>query len=277
MSARDRHGSGRRQGIQSLRASLSVGAGTVLGVGSLALASYNPLWDWLDVPVEMRSAIATGASVLFVILGFLYAFYTNHAALSTDLQNDMIELSSEMRRTIPSLTLFTVCTGEEAFHRISNLLPHAQVALNTRIFQDDYNPDDNPGFVRWDAEIRAAIQRGLNYREVMSSGNRELALARLRSSTGAVGQYKASILRYPLPSFSNFTVFHLRDMSKEVWFGWLISRGSGFEGAVVRTTESHVVEFFEQWHRDLFAHGEPVTEPRVPAQGPTPGATPDAA
>ncbi|MCA1603005.1 MAG: hypothetical protein LC776_15680 [Acidobacteria bacterium] len=242
---------------------VSIAIGTVLGVSSLALTSYDPLWNWLDVPGELRASLPTGFSIFFIIVGFLFGFHQHQMRVSTELCNDLANLSHEMRRSIPNLTLFTLFTSEEAYGKIANILPSARVVLNTRIFQGDYNPD-TPNHRRWNNEIVSAVQHGLNYREVVSSGNTELVYQRRDATVTGDGQYCASILDYPLPSFANFAVFHLNDTSKEVWFGWLISRGSGFEGRVVRTMEPNVVDFFEQWHRDLFAYGY-----SLPWRGPT--------
>ena len=48
------------------------------------------------------------------------------------------------------------------------------------------------------------------------------------------------------------------DGTKEVWFGWLTSRTSGFDGSVIRTAEAHVVALFERRHTELLASGTPV-------------------
>jgi hypothetical protein len=236
-----------------MSSAISISLGTVFGVATLVLADKNPIWAWLDVPIDLRAPLSSALSIFFLLFGFLYGLISHQQEVKAEL----IDLAKDIRHDIPDATLFSVYDGADAFRRISNRLSDVQSALNTRIFQDDYSPD-HAGFGQWDRSLRIAIKRGLNYSEVMSVGNLRVARSRAAAAVGSKGHYRASIISFALPSFCNFVVFRDADGSREVWFGWLIAHGAGFE-MVVRTSESHVVDLFEQWHRDLYGFGDEVT------------------
>jgi hypothetical protein len=241
----------------SRNAIISLTLGTVLGLGTFAITSYQPLWEAVHASGEVTASLGIGLSVTILLIGYLLALYFQQA-----------DFQDELRRAIPSLTLFELFTGDEAMHHVAKLFSTARVVLNTRIFSGEFNPMENPGHHSWDKQLRAAVKNGLSFREVVSAGNLELVCDRKRNLTKGRGAYEAVVVDYSFDSFMNFVLLEFKDGSKEVWFGWLISAGAGFEQHVVRTTEKQVIHLFEVWHRDLCAGGRiPWSSEAVPASG----------
>lgn len=241
----------------SRNAIISLTLGTVLGLATFAVTSYQPLWEAVGASGPVAASLGIGLSVTILLLGFLIALYFQQ-----------VDFQDELRRAIPSLTLFELFTGDEAMHNVARLFSSARVALNTRIFSGEFNPMENPGHYSWDRQLRAAVRNGLTFREVVSSGNLELVKDRKQKLRKSRGMYEAVIVDYEFDSFLNFVLLEFKDGSKEVWFGWLISTGAGFEQHVVRTTEKEVVHLFEVWHRDLCAKGRAPSPAEVAVSAP---------
>jgi hypothetical protein len=241
------------------QAFVAVAAGLIFSVLSAMLTTYDPLWEWLGVARDLRGAQTTAVSIAFVSLGFLLAMFFQQRDFHEELVELHRESSSVLLQSLPHSNLFGRYTGDEAMRIIATLLPNSRYVLNTRVFAKELNPTRNIGFKEWDAALRTAVRTGLTYKDILSSGNEELARDRCAFVAGGVGEYDAVIIHHQLPSFLNFIVLESRTGAKEVWFGWLISRGSGFaETNVIRTSEERIVAAFEQWHRELFAAGVPV-------------------
>jgi hypothetical protein len=228
----------------SRNALVSLALGTVLGLLSFGLTSYQPLWKLVHASGDVSATLGVGLSVIILLLGFLFALYFQQS-----------DYQDELRRAIPNLTLFTVSSGDEAMHQVSRLFSSARMVLNTRIFSGDFNPTANPGHSHWDKRLRSAVRDGLTFREVASAGNLDLVCERKRVTEGGSGLYDAVIVDYNFESFLNFVLLEFRDGTKELWFGWLVSPGAGFEQHVVHTTEKQIVQMFETWHRDLYTRG----------------------
>jgi hypothetical protein len=249
-----------RRNTRRGQAFVAVAVGLIFSVLSVMLTAYDPLWNWLGVARDLRGVQTTAASITFVSLGFLLAMFFQQRDFHQELEELHRESSSVLLRSLPHSELFGRYTGDEAMRIIATLLPNSRYALNTRVFAETLNPTRNVGFKEWDSALRVAIRGGLTYKDVLSVGNESLARDRCASVAGGVGEYDAVIIHHQLPLFLNFIVLESRTGSKEVWFGWLISRGSGFaETNVIRTSEARIIAVFEQWHRELFAAGLPVT------------------
>jgi hypothetical protein len=228
----------------SRNALVSLALGTILGLLTFGLTSYQPLWKLVHASGNVQASLGVGLSVIILLLGFLFAFYFQQS-----------DYQDELRRAIPNLTLFTVSSGDEAMRRVSQLFSSARVALNTRVFSGEFNPMANPGHSYWDQSLRSAVRDGLTFREVVSAGNLDLVCERKRDTAGGSGLYDAVVVDYNFESFMNFVLLEFLDGTKELWFGWLVSPGAGFEQHVVHTTEKQIVQMFETWHRDLYAKG----------------------
>ncbi len=237
---------------------LSVGIGTVLGVSSLALASYDPLWNLLGVARDLRAAQSTGLAILFINAGFLVAVYFQQGDFREDLLSEQATEFSRLICAMPTTGVFSYYTGEGAMEALAVILPTARTACNTRILSRQLSSTSHPGFAPWDTAVRQAVRAGLTFREVVSEGNEAIVRDREGATSGGRGVYEAVVLRNTLPSFLNFIVLESRDGSREVWFGWIVSRGSGFEGTVIRTSEVRIVTLFERWHSELYLAGHPV-------------------
>lgn len=234
---------------------LSIAVGTAIAVVSLMLASYNPLWNAFGVAPAARGSQSTGLAILSINLGFLAAVYFQQSDFRIQVLEEQSTRITGLLRSLPSTGLYDYHTGDEAMQTLAALLPTLRTVWNTRIFTQRDNPTDHPAYSMWNNAIRGSVLAGLTFKEVMSQGNQDLAQERRAATRGGRGSYQASILRYPLPSFLNFSVLENHDGSKEVWFGWVISRAGGFEGPVIRTSETRIVAMFEHWHGELFGAG----------------------
>ena len=209
----------------------------------------------MSVPYDLRASLSIGLSVFVLLLGFVLAIYFLMAEWTDEIARGNEALLVRMMHTIPQLDHFTFHTGDESMKIIGDQFAKAKIALNTRIFNGDYNPRSNTGFEVWDRGLRRAVRNGLTYKEVVSRGNRELCISRANGAIGGKGTYDAVWINYTLPCFLNFVILEYEGGVKEVWFGWLVSRGVGFENYSIRTTEARIVHMFENWHRHLFAEG----------------------
>ncbi|HVF03197.1 MAG TPA: hypothetical protein VNA20_00010 [Frankiaceae bacterium] len=225
---------------------------------SLALVSYDRLWTVLGVARDQRAGQSTGLAVLCVCIGFLVAVYIQQCDFHAELIQSQAREFSEFRSVLPASDTYRYYTGTEAMALLVSALPTARVAKNTRILSPKLSETSYAAGSPWDLVIRQAVAAGLTFREVVSRDNEALARDRLSSSVGGTGRYEASILLHSLPSFLNFIVLEKGDGSREVWFGWVVSRAGGFEDVVVRAREDHIVRLFEKWHSELFQAGRRV-------------------
>jgi hypothetical protein len=234
---------------------LAIGIGTVLAVASIALTAWNTLWSSLGIDNDQRTGVATALTILFLNLGFLVGLYFQQNDFKTEVLDAQQHGLQGLRNMIPSLTVFAAYTGEAAMGILTQRLPVATVALNTRILSAKMSETSHAAESPWDVAVRRSVKGGLIFREVVSPDNESLARARLASSGGGRGRYQAAVLRHNLPSFMNFIVLEMSDGRKEVWFGWVVSLTAGWEGTVICTAEHKVVTLFEGWHAELLRAG----------------------
>jgi hypothetical protein len=246
------------EGLRHRRTIASIAVGFLLGFLSLFLPSFDALWQFFGVAQEQRVLLSIALALMFSNVGFLLAMYFQQTDFMAQQSDQSARQVASIVSMIPSTKLYLFQTGDEAMITLAKLLPTVKTVWNTRIFTGSTNPTNHPGFSAWDTALRDSVRLGLTFREVVSAGNEDLARLRQHSVVGGRGVYEASVLRYQLPSFLNFCVVESHAGTKEVWFGWVISRGSGFEGTVVRTAEARVVALFEHWHGELFGSGRPV-------------------
>lgn len=232
--------------------------GTALGVLSLALPSFNPLWNLFGVARDLRAAESTALGILFVNIGFLVALYFQQGDFKAEmLLAQRVELQ-KLSNSIPTTSLYSYYTGDDAMAALVAILPTVRCASNTRILSRQLNLTSHAESSPWGTAISTCINAGMTFREVVSPGSETLVKNRRQLVAGCRGVYDAVILRHSFPSFLNFIVLEMRDGSKEVWFGWVVSRTSGFEGTVIRTGEARIVTLFERWHSELFTAGQHV-------------------
>lgn len=269
---------------------MSISVATVLGFASIGLAAWGRLWDSLGVAVNDRAALSTALAIVVLVSGFLFGLYFQQndikdeivesqlqqltvslsgaekiiSSLLLDSQRKVESLLQEQRkeiadfhRMIPADRLYACYSGDDAMLKLMEILQEgkARVMLNTRILSPDISKwsfaIDSP----WDIAVRQAVDSGLTFREVVSPADRELAQGRLEASKGKRGHYNAWILDHKLPSFLNFSIVHYKDGRKEVLFGWVVSVTHGYEGTVIRSTDSRIVITFERWHEELLGAG----------------------
>ncbi|HEV2889182.1 MAG TPA: hypothetical protein VGX28_02300 [Frankiaceae bacterium] len=227
---------------------------------SLALVSYDRLWSFLGVARDQRAGQSTGLAVLCVCIGFLVAVYIQQCDFHAELIQAQAQEFAAFRSALPPADTYSYYTGTEAMALLVNAISTARVAKNTRILSPKLSETSHSAGSSWDLAIRQAVAAGLTFREVVSRDNEALTRDRLSAAEAGVGRYEASILLHSLPSFLNFIVLEKVDGSREVWFGWVVSRTAGFEDVVVRACEDHIVRLFERWHSELFLAGRRVTQ-----------------
>ncbi|WP_089924605.1 hypothetical protein [Lentzea albida] len=244
---------------RSRRGLVSVAVGILLGVASMALPSVDALWAALGVARDLRTGHSTGLAILFLCLGFLVAQYFQQEEFKAELERSLRAESARLEAGLPAFGLLTRQTGDEAMATLTGLVATARSVANTRISPSKVEVAARHGAgSAWDRALLAALQAGLAYREVVSPNHADLARSRRAAIAGSAGVYEAAVVRHLPSPFLNFIVVEQRDGTKEVWFGWLASRTSGFDGTVMRTGETHVVSLFERWHTELLGAGTPV-------------------
>ncbi|MFD4635920.1 hypothetical protein ACFWN2_01325 [Lentzea sp. NPDC058436] len=244
---------------RSRRGLVSVAVGIVLGVVSMALPSFDSLWSFLGVARDLRTGHSTALAILFLCLGFLVALYFQQEEFKAELERSLRNESARLEAGLPAFGLLTRQTGDEAMATLTALVATARTVANTRISPPKVEVAARHGAgSAWDVALREALARGLTYREVVSPNHSDLARARKAAIAGSTGVYEAVTVRNLPSPFLNFIVVEQRDGTKEVWFGWLASLTSGFDGTVVRTGETHLVSLFERWHTELLGAGTPV-------------------
>ena len=240
---------------------LSIAAGVALGVLSLALASFDSLWTMLGVARDLRTGQSTGLAILFLSLGFLIALHFQQEEFKLELLAAQQANLNRLIASVPMIGVFSYQTGEDAMSTLTKVIATARAASNTRISSSKVNTMVGRHGLSspWDSALRHAVANGLTYREVVSSNHAELVRDRRLTTDGSHGVYEAVILRQVPPAFLNFIVLEYLDGTKDLWFGWMASRTSGFEGTVVRTAELRLIALFERWHNELFSAGQLVT------------------
>jgi len=250
---------------------VAIATGIVLGGLSIAVSSFHPLWSLFGVDAghELEAVQSTALATFFVIVGFLAALYlqqrdfnsamvVQQSLLRSKLLAEQTKELNKILSSIPSAEIFTHYSGDEAMSHLTVMLPTIAVALNTRLLSKEANATRHPTLSPWDNAVRTAIQNGLTFRDVLSQGNEEMAQGRLQAFLDGDGSYEAVTLSYALPSFLNFILLYGRDGSREVWFGWIVSKQVGYEGTVIKTRERRIFDLFERWHRELFIDGTPL-------------------
>lgn len=260
---------------------VAIVVGSFFGIVSLAVGSYDPLWDWLGTSEEVRGSMTIALTLFTLLAGFQIASLLKEREIERSLKSEASDLSEKFRearqaiqndlsaatntlqreiiRNIPHLTLFSAWTGDDAMREISARFHSARFVLNTRLFARDLNFVGNPGLRDWDSRLQDAIRDGLVYREVVSRGSVETARGRAEAvAEDASGSYSAARIDSDLPTFMNFSILEFPDSVKELWVGWVISPGFEYEQCVIRTTEARLIEMFERWHSALFAFGSPI-------------------
>lgn len=235
---------------------LAIAVGTALAVVSVALPAWTGLWKWLGVTDDMRATLSGVLAIVFVNAGFLVGIYFQQNDFKQEVLSTQRQELAEFRSAIPSLQVFATYSGESAIRALGSTIRTARLALNTRILAPKIGEVSHGSGSQWDNAVRDSIRAGLVFREVVSPDNEPLVRRRAAESLGGAGAYQAFILRHSLPSFMNFIVLESLDGQKEVWFGWTVSKTSGWEGAVVRTGEARIVGLFERWHGELQQAGQ---------------------
>jgi len=246
-------------GKRSRRGVVSVAVGVVLSVVSMALPSLDSMWNALGVARDLRAGHSTGLAIMFLCLGFLVALYFQQEEFKAELQRTLSAETARLEAGLPTFGVITRQTGDEAMTTLTALVATARMVANTRISSANSEVATRHGVSSpWDQALRQALTRGLTYREVISPNHADLARDRRAAIAGSPGVYEAAVVRQLPPAFLNFIIIEQHDGTKEVWFGWLASRTSGFDGPVVRTAETHLVTLFERWHTELLSTGTPV-------------------
>jgi hypothetical protein len=211
----------------------------------------------LPLPVESRNSLALGASFLILLAG---AFYT-----IIDLINSLKDEFSKTRKDSADLISSAVNSGTlvsydgvQALTELSERLQFSKLALNTRLTPEHFGEIYSATTSNWNSAIAKNIKRGLIFREVVSNSGigpaKELAEL-VKSASRNKGNYFGSEIGLDHQTSLNFIVLHLNDNTKEVWFGWLLTKGRQLEKRCFRSSNKELIDVFEDWHGALMAGG----------------------
>jgi hypothetical protein len=242
-----------RQEKLSRRSWLYLASGALLGFLSLILG--NPLWRLMGVSATYRSEYSTASAVTFIVLGLAAAIVFQLNEFRETVTTQQSEELARVINSMPSSKVFIAWSGEESMERLIAQLPDTNVALSTRVYASELGVIPHATGSQWDSAVCQYIQNGGTYRDVLSDASAPIAKERILAGEAGKGFYQAVQVPSELPSFLNFIILTKKDGRKQVWFGWLFSRTTAFDGQVFETAEARIVDLFEQWHHDLFSSG----------------------
>jgi hypothetical protein len=243
-----------RQEMLSRRSWLYLASGALLGF--LSLIFGNPLWGLVGVSARNRAEYSTASSVTFIVLGLAAAIVFQLNEFRETVTTKQADEFARVVNAMPFSKVFIAWNGEESMERLISQLSDANVALSTRVYPRELGVIPHATGSPWDEAVCQYIRNGGTYRDVLCDASEPVAEGRILAGKTGKGFYQAVRIPSDLPSFLNFIILTLRDGRKQVWFGWLFSKTTVFDGQVFETAESRIVDLFEQWHRDLFSFGE---------------------
>ena len=178
----------------------------------------------------------------------------------SDFHEETEALIRKIQSQTPQMPLFAVMSGDDALLELCFSLKRAKIALNTRMLSDDAEAG-YPSQVgkKYEATTKASVRAGLTLKDVVSNKWLPYCQSLSRELSNASGDYRGYHIGSSFPSFLNFIVLEYPEGHKEVFFGWAISPGRGFEQPCFRTNEVRLVQFFKNWHEDLCAFGTPIS------------------
>ena len=231
---------------------ICVAFGVFLAAVSIWLGTYDPLWQWIGVPEALRGSLTTAVSIFILLVAFLLSFYSQ--------QSLMLRQIYEVTSGLPHVEFLESMNGNEAFLLLTMRISEAKSVLNTRLFPGDSRSGYSENtMAKWQAKIRSGIRSGLVFRDVLSPGLESTARECLAEYSGRKGMYEAVVVSSGTAPMMNFTVLTLSDGTKEVWFGWVMSPGYGFDQPCFRSRDARLTGFFEKWFAELFSSGSHLT------------------
>lgn len=221
------------------------------------------IWDYFGIKSELaKSSLTISSSIFIMFIGFFLTFYD----LLNSLRNDFIllknEIAEEVFSSVPNYDKLNSYTGTEAILILSKKLSFAKLALNTRFTPQEFGRLYSPETSVWNKSICRHIKNGLQFREVSCySGTDECHEMNksLKLIKGIKGSYKASQIDLNISSCINFIVLYFRDGTKEVWFGWILTKGKELEKICFKSSNGNLIDMFEDWHASLFNDGKIIT------------------
>lgn len=239
--------------------------GLLLGFLSLWVGSGEAIWQYLDIPKAQQAPLTGALSIMFLLAGFLIATYQQVDKLRQAVDGQTRELARELAARGSSSSLRSL-SSDAALQEITTLLPSTARVWNTRIAAqglDEYYP--TAAGRAFDAALqRSVTARRVHYREVLSQqweGHVAAWLSRKAPRNAGGGGASFSVLELDVPSFVNFIVLELGDGSKQIYFGWAISRQRGFEQSCLHISDARAADYYVSWHNELFASGRAVNVP----------------
>ncbi len=218
------------------------------------------LWESFGIKDEVALTYSKiGLSLLLLFVGFLITIFNTVQSIKTEILNTKTSLTKDLISTIPNLNTLSSYTGEEGLIHLTQKLNFTKLLLNTRLTPEDYGQIYSPKTQVWDNAIIKQIKQGLVLRDVVCSSGRissENIKSKLLQDKNVSGHYKAVEVTFDFPSIINFSIVQFSDNSKEVWFGWVLTKGRELESKCFMSRDLDLVSMFENWHSDLFRHGK---------------------
>ncbi len=257
---------------------VSIASGFILAAASIVACNYDPIWNVLRIKDELRGPSTIALSLFFLIGGFIlslrkrnesiqYLLQTHSSAMEDILQTHTSDIEKQLNtlnRSLPQKGLFAVFSCDEAHREIAKAIKKAAVALNTRVLVGETTIGLEPrhdSLKVWDRAQAAAMRAGgLIYRDVISTGFRTQAENLAHTFNECKGLYEASCINCSIAGVPNFIVLSYKDGTEEVWVGWVLSSGLGFDQPVFCCAEQRFVQMFKTWHSLLFEAGERISQ-----------------
>jgi len=220
------------------------------------------IWDYLGVKGELaKSSLTIGSSLMIVFSGFFLTLYDLIGSVKIELQSVKRNIFEEMISAFPNYPPLNTYSGNEGLMLLCGKLSITKLALNTRFTPKEFGVLYSPEISVWNDEILKNLGRGLIFREVVcNSGTTEARrlISDIRASERIKGAYKCVEIVPNINSCINFIVLHLNDGTKEVWFGWVLSKGAELERLCFKSIDKDLVNMFEDWHTSLSNDGDKI-------------------
>jgi uncharacterized protein YpmB len=233
-------------------------------LGLLSIIFGNKLWTFLGInDISLQASLISISSIFIIFFGFLISYFS----LLSETQEKVIELKTdliaEIKSFLPHTDNFKVYNGTEALKIIAEKLNQTQLTLNTKLASKDFDVDKFyvGGTDSFPKAVKSAVKNGMVFKEIAANYGVKMARelkADINSLKNVSGRYEGYEINIELNSMINFVILQFRDGTKEIWFGWLVSKGRDIDQSIYRSTDVRLIGLFETWHSDICRNGTPI-------------------
>jgi hypothetical protein len=233
------------------------------GIGTFALIFSDKLWQAFGITeIEIRQGLTLSSSLFVLLSGFLLSLMSILGNLNDSITSTRVNVVKDLESRIPKLKALNSYNSKDAIFEIIKKLKDAKVILNTKFIHPDFSKFPyNEKLIPFSAEFEKAIVNGATGRDITSSllgiKSCETLYSKIKKRKTVNGSYDARILS-PTKTMIDFICIKSKNGDEEVWFGWLLSPGSGLEQIAFRTREADLVLMFKNWHQELFRSGNKI-------------------